>query len=225
MELVNISVEPAAVNSGTSATGTVTLSAGAPAAATVSISSSSSAAKTPDTVTVPAGQVNASFPITTTSTDLQQTSTISASYNGKLLSTTLTVGPRPIVASFTVVSATRGNDACDLKDNGATLDCDLNASSSTPQNIITTYHWTQTTSGHGETHTLSHESSEPLSRPQAGCGFVFISSNDDVFTDTNGASYINMTVSMYFETSTRERSRTVTRTVRIYTNHLCGYNF
>jgi len=224
-ELVNVSVEPAAVDSLSNATGTVTLNTGAPAeGVTIAISSSSSAARTPDAVTVPAGQVNVSFPITTAATDLRQMSTIAGSYNGKLLSTTLTINPRRLTPSFTVISPTRGNDACNVKDNGATLDCDLNASLSQPRDIIATYYWTQTNSGHGQTRTLSHSSSQPVTRPEAGCGFIFISSNDG-FTDSSGASYIEMTLSMYFETTTRERSATVTRTVRIYTNHLCGYNF
>jgi hypothetical protein len=153
---------------------------------------------------------------------MRQTSTISASYNGKLVSTTLTILPRALVPSFTVVSPTRGNDACNLKDNGATLDCDLNASASTPRDIIAQYYWRQTISGSGQTHTLTHSSSEPLTRPEAGCSFIFISgiSSSNAGTD---ASHINMTLSMWFQTSKGEVSYAVTRTVNVYTNRLCGY--
>jgi hypothetical protein len=192
--------------------------------ALVTLSSSSSAPRLPDTVAVPAGASSASFTITTAATDLEQTSTVSASYSGVLVSTTLVISRRPLTVSLTVSSSTRRADACALKDGGANFDCSLDASASKPSSIIHTYFWTNTISGHGQTHTQSYNSTDPISRPDTGCTFAFISGLDPQ-ADGSGGYFVPMTITLYVESTTRERSTTLTRTVRVYPNRLCNYEF
>ena len=86
--LVRLEVTPAAVTEGGTVTGVVTLSAPAPAPITVLLASSSPAAQPPATVTVPAGQASASFPIATRSPG---TVTITATHDGVFVVAALTI--------------------------------------------------------------------------------------------------------------------------------------
>src|SRR5215472_7378133 len=96
--LAGLTVSPASVAGGTSATGTVTLTAAAPAATAVALSSSNlNVAGVPASVTVAAGSASASFPVTTpvavpASTDV----TITASLGGVSVSAVLTVTGSPL---------------------------------------------------------------------------------------------------------------------------------
>jgi hypothetical protein len=53
---------------------------------------------------------------------------------------------------------------------------------------------------------------------------AFISGIDPL-VDGSGAQYVPMTVTMFVETSTRERTAPITRTVRVYPNRLCQYEY
>ena len=95
--LSGVSIDPATVTGGTSATGTVTLASAAPAGGTpVALSSSNTAVATvPAGVTVPEGQTSASFAISTSSVGSSTSVTISASEGDVTKSATLTVDPAP----------------------------------------------------------------------------------------------------------------------------------
>lgn len=78
-----LSVAPASVPGGGTATGTVTLSGPAPAGgASVSLASSDLAAQVPSVVTVPAGGSSASFPIPTLPVSAEFPVSLTASYGG-----------------------------------------------------------------------------------------------------------------------------------------------
>ena len=80
-----------AVPGAATAAASVTLSGAAPSDTEVALSSSSFAAMVPATITVPAGQLFASFDITSAAVPVQATATITASLNGASLSGSLTI--------------------------------------------------------------------------------------------------------------------------------------
>ena len=108
--LAGLTVSPASVAGGTSATGTVTLTAAAPAATAVALSSSNlNVAGVPASVTVAAGAVSASFPVTTAvavpaSTDV----TITALLGGVSVSAVLTVTGSPLAINTGGLACTGG---------------------------------------------------------------------------------------------------------------------
>ena len=94
VRVASLTVTPASVTSGTSASATVTLSAAAPAGgATVTLSSSSAAATVPPSVTVPAGSSTATFTVTTQTVTTSTALTISASLGGVTVTASLAVTP------------------------------------------------------------------------------------------------------------------------------------
>jgi len=112
--LAGLSISPASVVGGNSATGTVTLNAPAPSGGTqVTLSSNNGAASIPSSVLVPAGQTSATFPVTTTSVSATAQITITAT-SGNTLSAMLTVtsssggggGSSGMILSFTIVPPT-----------------------------------------------------------------------------------------------------------------------
>jgi hypothetical protein len=97
LALSDLTLNPTSVVGGNSSTGTVTLSAAAPAVgATVTLSSSNTAvAKTPSSVTVPAGATSATFTVSTGTVAASTAVTISGAYSGVTKSASLTVAPTP----------------------------------------------------------------------------------------------------------------------------------
>lgn len=92
--LSGVSVNPTAVDGGTSSTGTVILTSPAPAGGfAVSLSSNNAAASVPASVTVPAGVTSANFTVTTTSVTTTQSPVISAVAGTVTQTATLTVNP------------------------------------------------------------------------------------------------------------------------------------
>lgn len=96
-----LTLAPSAVASGSSVTGTVTLTGPAPSGgAVVTLVSSSTATTTAaDQVTVPAGQIKASFPVTTRPVATPQQVVITARLASDSNAATLTVIPPPAIAT------------------------------------------------------------------------------------------------------------------------------
>ncbi|PYN96566.1 MAG: hypothetical protein DMD91_21045 [Candidatus Rokuibacteriota bacterium] len=94
VQVASLTVTPASVTSGTSASATVTLSAAAPSGgASVTLSSSNPAATVPPSVTVPAGSSTATFTVTTQTVTTSTALTISASFGGVTATASLAVTP------------------------------------------------------------------------------------------------------------------------------------
>ena len=93
--LNSVSVSPASVTGGQSATGTVNLTGAAPASgALVNLSSANPAATVPSSVTVPVNASSASFAVNTSTVDSTTVGNITASYSGVNKSATITVNPQ-----------------------------------------------------------------------------------------------------------------------------------
>jgi thermitase len=109
--LVSVSVNPASVTGGTSATGTVTLSAAAPAGGAVVTlaSSNTAAAQVPASATVPSGLTSATFTVSTQPVAANAAVVLSASYGDATKTTSLTVNtPVPASVAFNPASVTGG---------------------------------------------------------------------------------------------------------------------
>lgn len=103
--LVSVTLRPSGVVGGNSSTGTATLNGPAPSGgAEVSLTSSDpSVAQAPPNVTIAAGQMSATFTVTTTTVNSQMVITITGSYNSTMQSAELTVevpGNYTLLCSF-----------------------------------------------------------------------------------------------------------------------------
>lgn len=98
--LAKLTLSPATFPGGCkSSTGWVTLSAPAPAGgALVTLTDTNPAATVPASVTVPAGQTRASFPVTAPLVDTRQTGEVRAFYGGSSQSAPLTVRPLAVTS-------------------------------------------------------------------------------------------------------------------------------
>lgn len=91
--LKTLILTPASVVGSLNATGTVTMSAAGDLDFIITLSNTDAAATIPASVTIPAGALTATFPITTTAVTANTTGYVKASYKGKTLSKLLTVKP------------------------------------------------------------------------------------------------------------------------------------
>jgi hypothetical protein len=106
--LSSVSVNPSSQVGGVTASGTVSLSAPAGAGGvTVALSSSNTqVASVPSSVTVAQGSTTAAFTLTTYTVTAASLATITASYSGVEVSTSLTVNPRPHALNGIQISPT-----------------------------------------------------------------------------------------------------------------------
>jgi hypothetical protein len=153
--LSSISLSASSVVGGDSVTGTVTLTAAAPPGGAVVLLSSGDPVTVPASVTVPGGASSATFTIATRAVGGTISGTISASYGGASVSAALTV-TRPTVATASFgVSGPTESETCELANNGNTLNCTFNGSTSSAPGTIIAWDWSyrvattfaQTTSG------------------------------------------------------------------------------
>ncbi len=114
VSLTGLSLSPASVTGGATATGTIALSGPAPAnGLTISLTSDNAAATVPASVPVAASASGTTFPITTTEVTASTTANITATYNGVSKSAVLTIYP---VLSLT--AAATGTNKVTLYWNG-----------------------------------------------------------------------------------------------------------
>jgi hypothetical protein len=113
----SLTLVPATVSGGQSATGTVSLSAAAPSGgAMVNLSSANPAATVPSSVTVPASSTGASFEVSTTPVGADTAGNITASYGGTAKSATITVTPplTPATLSSLVLNPSKVSGGANL---------------------------------------------------------------------------------------------------------------
>jgi hypothetical protein len=147
LALSSISLSPASVVGGSGTTGTATLTGTAPTGGAVVALTGADPATVPPSVSVPAGATSATFPITTRTVGGDTTATIGGSYGGVTASAVLTV-TRPTVATakFGVRGPTE-TETCELSNNGTTLSCTFDGTTSTAPGKITAYDWSYGVSG------------------------------------------------------------------------------
>jgi len=108
--LTGITITPANVTGGTSATGTLTLDSPAPTSGTtISLASDNAAASVPASVSVTAGATTVAFPVTTNGVATSTTANITATFGGMSQSAALTINPASsIVNDLSVYSTGSG---------------------------------------------------------------------------------------------------------------------
>jgi hypothetical protein len=209
--LDSLALDPATVEGQSSPTATVTLSAAAPAEGIVVTlqSGNPEVAKVPSSVTVPSGSTTATFKVDTSTVSSERGVTIQATYLGVTRSAVLTVRPPALVARFTVSSASRGSNACEIINAGGSVDCSLDASSS--GGFVARYNWTLTVG--------SHDSTFPA--PSA----VFVPSTE--CSNLTGGSQDNGTIQMSVRLQIEDRNGATStsnqQTVTLHTRGFCGY--
>lgn len=109
----SVTVSPTSVLGGASSTGTVTLSGPAPTGGrVVDLASNLASATVPASVTVVAGATTATFTVTTTPIATNAIATLSATNNGVMVTTSLTVrGPAPISVTLSPTSVAGGKSS------------------------------------------------------------------------------------------------------------------
>jgi hypothetical protein len=199
---------------------TVTLASAAPdgGALVLMTSSNATVARVPATVTVAAGSRSTTFLIDTSTVVAATPVTITASYAGSTMASTLTVVPPTLSASFVVRSPVKGGGACVMEENTQELDCLLDGSAS--QGFIDAWIWTYTVG----TSTLGHTSKDPGSRPQIStkCTFLNTATGGD---GPNGDRFLNMEVTLLVQDRAGVRTGIVRQAVRLYPNKQCGFSY
>ena len=93
-------------------------------------SSNTDVARVPSNVTVASGSTSNTFNIDVTSVSSSTTVTVTGTYSGVSKTGTFTVTPTPLEARYTVISASKGANACVVVDDDGKLDCEFDASGS-----------------------------------------------------------------------------------------------
>jgi hypothetical protein len=214
-----VSLSASEVESQAQPQGTVTLTSAAPVGGViVALSSDSTAAQVPASVTVAGGASTASFTVLTSTVAAATRATITATLSGVTRSTALTVMPPPLTAQFTVRSPAKGEDSCVMGPSPDDVDCDTDGRSS--RGFATKWHWSYWTGGTP----LTHTSTDGLSKPKlaTGCAFLQTARGGD---NPDGSKYLQMTIELVVENASGARSSAVRRPVKLYPNHLCGFNY
>ena len=175
--------------------------------------------KVPASVTVAGGARTAVFIIDTATVIASTTVRITASYGGASMTTTLTVTPPPLVASFVVRSRTRGAGACVADENSQELDCVLDGSAS--QGFISAYLWTHTM-GSTTQHQTAAAPNAATSPQGTGCALYQQGTGGD---GPNGDRYLRMEVTLQVRDAGGVVSDIVRQQVKVYPNHQCGFSY
>jgi hypothetical protein len=141
--------------------------------------------------------------------------TINGSYGGASKSAALTVtGPTVATASFGVTGPSE-TETCTLADNGATLNCTFNGSTSTAPGTITAWDWT-----YGVTTSLAQTTSTAvLTNPPFNCALI-----PPGPLPAGGNPWLTMTVTLKVHDNLGNVSALVTDAgVRLLPQGACGY--
>lgn len=166
--LASIVLNATTVVGGNNLGGTVTLTAPAPAVgASVSLIAVDPVVA-PTVVVVPAGAMSATFTLETRAVAGTVSTTISGSYGGASASAILSVTrPTVAIASFGVSGPTE-TETCALSNNGATLNCTFNGSTSSGPGAIVAWDWT-----YGVSTMFSQTTTGPvLTMPNVNCAIM-----------------------------------------------------
>lgn len=215
--LTALAISPATLLGGASATVTATISAAAPSTgAAVTLASNNAAVTVPGSLAIASGSTTGTAPVTTTSVPAATNVSITGSLGGTSQTTTLTLEPTP-VARFTVVSPSRGPDACQLAAGGV-ADCDLNGGASTGSGAIQRWNWTLKIGAQQSTFTTT----TPTTRPPAGCPLY----EREPATTVGNVTFIQMIVELTVtDAAGRTSAPSVNPNVRVFPQRNCGRGF
>jgi hypothetical protein len=169
--LTSLTLSAASVVGGNSVTGIATLNGAAQDGGAVVVLSGGDPVTVAATVTVPAGAASAAFTIGTRAVGGTISATISGSYGGGSASAALAVTAPVTVtvatASFGVTGPSE-SDTCAMTNNGGTINCTFNGSTSSAPGTITAWDWS-----YGVSHTFTQTTSQAvLTNPAVDCGLL-----------------------------------------------------
>ena len=168
VSLSAISISTSSVVGGDTATGTVILTRGAPDGGAVVSLSGNDPVTVPPNALVAAGSTSATFPIRTRAVGGPIRTTISASYAGVSASIVLTVTPPTTATARFGVTGPSETETCTLTNNGGTLDCTFNGSTSTAPGTIIAWDWSFSVAK-----TFAQSTTGPLlMMPAVNCSFL-----------------------------------------------------
>jgi hypothetical protein len=145
--LASIVLSTPSVVGGHSVTGTVNLTANAPAGGAVVTLAGDDPLTVPPTVTVLAGLLSATFPISTRAVGSTITGTVTGSYGGTSAFATIAVTHSAIATAILGVSGPTESDTCTLTNGGNTLNCTFTGSASTAPGTIIAWDWSYRVAG------------------------------------------------------------------------------
>ena len=166
-------------------------------------------ATVPSSVTVQAGSTTATFKVDTSTVSSERGVTLQATYSGVTRTAVLTVRPPALIARFTVSSASRGSNACEIVNASGVVDCSFDASST--GGFAARYLYTLTVG----THDSTFPANTTVFVPGTDCSHLTGGSPD------NGT--INMDVRLQVEDRSGGTSTTSQQRVVLYTRGFCGY--
>lgn len=145
--IASIALSESSVVGGNAVTATIALTAAAPAGGALVSLSSTDGAAVPASVTVPSGSTSTTFMIVTRTVGGTIVSNISGTYGGATASAQLSV-TRPTVATARFgVSGPTETETCTLADNGNTLNCTFDGSTSGAPGTIVAWNWSWAVAG------------------------------------------------------------------------------
>jgi hypothetical protein len=216
----SLTITPSSIQGQGQPQATVTLASAAPdgGALVVMATSNSTVARVPATVTVAAGSRSTTFLVDTSTVLAATPVTMTASYAGSTMASTLTVLPPALSAAFVVRSPVKGLGACVMEESTQELDCLLDGSAS--QGFVDGWIWKYTVG----TSTLGHTSKDPGSHPQIStkCTFLNTGTGGD---GPNGDRFLNMEVTLQVQDRAGVQSGVVRQSVRLYPNRQCGFTY
>ena len=212
--LSSITLSASTVVGGGIVTATATLTAAAPAGGAVVSLSGADPVTVPSSVTVPAGATTATFTVVTRTVGGTIAAAISGSYGGASASATLSVTPPTTATANFGVTGPHETETCVLTNNGNTIDCTFNGSTSTAPGRIVAWDWT-----YGVTTMLARTTTDPiLTMPAFSC-----SSLPPPPLPAN-ASWLTMTVTLKIHDDAGNVSAVATDGgVRLLPQGSCGY--
>lgn len=199
-------------------TATVTLATAAPAGgAVVAITSSEpTLARMPASATIAAGDTSATFRIESVTVSRSTPITVTVRYQELSNATTFTLTPPRLVGSFTVSSARRGANLCEVIDGGNGIDCRLDARAS--RGFVSRYYWNFSVQGNDE---WSQVNADPQTTiEEFGCDFITgLRPN----RDANGETYLQLTINLQLRDPNGDFGGEHERVIRLYPGSFCGF--
>ncbi len=211
--LATLTLADSSLIEGTGSTGTVTLTGAAPGGGASVALSSDGPTIVPSIVAVNAGATNATFSFSTRPGSGAASSTITASFGGVSKSAMLSIAkPTVATARFGVTGPTE-SDTCEMSNDGRTLSCTFNASTSSSPGTITAYEWTYSVAG-----TFSQTTGGAvLTNPSVDCSLM------PSPPLPAGASWLPLKVTLRIRDDRGNVAEATNSGARLLPMHTCGY--
>ncbi len=192
--------------------GTISLTAAAPSGgASVALSSNNTdVARVTSNVTVAAGSTSNTFNIDATTVETNTTVTITGVYSGVTKTGTFTVTPPPLEPRFTVISSSKGTNACVIDGADGHLDCEFDGSGSFGS--VAQWLWRITIDGDN----YDQNKTSAKFNPSPPCSFL------KKGTKSTDDESVAMTVELKVLGKNGVTSSTVTKSVKLFRGSFCA---